>query len=162
MRVSPHFWRLALFCGASLALISAALLFSESGDDLSRPSPSAPLALAGGTARPPSEAALRSQAELFLGVFFRYEVGDLDRRLRRGLRRTASAGFASALLRERPRLPSRAPRPARIAYISLRAMPVSPPRALVSGAAKRGRSAEQFSFVFELRSGKWLAIGPGQ
>ena len=89
-------------------------------------------------------------------------MGELDLRVRRALRRTATAGFAAELLRAPPRPAGRALRSARLARLSLSALPVSPPRALVSGSALRGRSAEQFSFLFALRGGVWLASGPGQ
>ncbi len=160
---SPHAWRLALFCGASLALVCGALVFSGSGNELSQlplqPRSSGVVATPVGGM---SAGALRTQARRFLGAFLRYEVGELDQRVHRVLRRTATAGFAATLLREPPRPVGRALRSARLARLSLSALSVSPPRALVSGSALRGRSAEQFSFLFVLHDGVWLASGPGQ
>ncbi|HWW67495.1 MAG TPA: hypothetical protein VNY83_05880 [Solirubrobacterales bacterium] len=164
--------RLVLFCLACAALAAAAIGFAGGGQP---PAPAPPPARSGVAPAAPlapqpaasSEAAglratLGHAARRFLAAFFRYEIGELGPGVRRALRAAATPGFAAELLvgpprRPPPGIPAAVPGRLTIAVASL-----SPPRALVSGAARRGGQAEQFSFVFEAVDGAWLASGPGE
>ncbi len=155
-------WRPTLFCACALALLISAFLFSHGEGE---PSPSSSFhprtktELSG--RRGPFSVGLPRQAQRFLSAFLRYEVGESGRGVRRRLRQTATAGFAATLLSQAPRAAAGIP-PARLGRVSRAALGGEPPRALISGAAARGRREEQFSFVFELGNGVWRASGPGQ
>jgi hypothetical protein len=164
--------RLVLFCLACMVLVTAAIGFAGGGRSPAKPpppaesgvAPAAPLApqAAAGGAAAGLRATLGSAAHRFLTAFFRYEVGGLGPGVRRALRASATPGFAAELLATPPRrppqsVPAAVPGRLRIAVASL-----SPPRALISGSARRGGAAEQFSFLFEAVDGAWLASGPGE
>jgi hypothetical protein len=106
--------------------------------------------------------ALGGEARRFLAAFFRYEVGELGPAVRRALRATTTAGFAAELLRSPPRRPPQSVPAAVPGRLAIAVASVLPPRALVSGSARRGGEAEQFAFVFEARGGAWRASGPGE
>ena len=105
---------------------------------------------------------LAGAARRFLSAFFHYEVGELGPRVRRTLRSAATPGFAAELLGAPPRAPPRSPPAAIPGRLAIAAVSVLPPRALISGSARRGERSEQFSFLFEARRGAWLASGPGE
>jgi hypothetical protein len=165
-------WRLGLFCAVCAALLAAAIGFAGGGQP---PAPAPPPPRSEVVpAAPPSpqpaageaaglRARLGGAARRFFAAFFQYEVGELGPGVRRALRATATPGFAAELLGAPPRSPPQSvaaavPGPLAIAVASL-----TPPRALVSGSARRrGGEAEQFSFVFEAVDGAWLASGPGE
>lgn len=156
-------WRLALFCASAVALVLAAVLLSGGEGDPSASTSALPATTSAEPQSGPgrSSAGLRRDARRFLSAFFRYEVGDLNPKIAQALRRTATAEFAATLLRRAPRAVAGTP-PARIDRLSLALLRTQPPGALLSGAASRGSAAEQFSFLFALRRGVWLASGPGQ
>jgi hypothetical protein len=78
------------------------------------------------------------------------------------LRATATPAFGSELLAAPPRVVSRKLPPARLERLAITVIPVSPPRALISGEAARGPRQEQFSFLFDMSQGTWLARGLGE
>ena len=171
MSAAVQRWRFVLFCASCAALVAAALGFA---DYRHRPAPGAP-PLASvpppATPAPPRSAAngvaglrtrLAGAARRFLSAFFHYEVGELGPRVRRTLRSTATPGFAAELLGAPPRAPPRSPPDAIPGRLAIAAVSVLPPRALISGSARRGEHSEQFSFLFEARHGAWLASGPGE
>ncbi len=157
-------WRAAFFglCAALLCL--AAVLFAGPN------TPGSPSPERSPAARSPApahrgaalRAALRRAARQFLAAFFQYEVGQSGGGVRRALRETTTARFAASLMRQPPRLSARSSPSARLTRLSITVLPALPPRALVSGAARRGGSEEQFSFLFQVRGGAWLASGPGE
>ncbi len=168
--------RLALFVVASVAILAAALLFALTAPD--PPPPSRALgggavgAVSGFAAPSPRLLAarsallrdrLRATARRFLAAFGRYEVGERGSGLARALRATATPGFAARLLAAPPRAPAagRYPPRARLGRVEVSFVALSPPRAIVSGEARRGDAPAQFSFLFELRGRRWLASGPG-
>ena len=164
MSATVRRWRLVLFCASCAALVAAALSFS---DHRHRPAPAPTHA----TPAPPRSAASRvaglrvrlgGAARRFLSAFFHYEVGELGAGVRRALRSTATPGFAAELLDAPPRRPPRSPPAAVPGQLAIAAVSVLPPRALVSGSARRGGRSEQFSFLFEARRGAWLASGAGE
>ncbi len=161
MRGAPQRPRVALFCGCALALMLSAVLLGHGESAPNRPGRARPESGAARAIRPAPPAGLRRIAVRFLGAYFRYEVGETDGAVRRALRRTASAAFATMLLSQRPPAEPGAPA-ARLEQLSLALLTARPPRALISGAAARGGDQEQFSFLFEDRDGSWRASGPGQ
>ena len=167
--------RRALFLAASALIAGAGLLFTLAAPD-SPPSPApaghAIVAASGFAAPSPRLLAARSvrlrgrvraAAYRFLAAFGRYEVGDLDPGVRAALRATATPAVAAALLARPPRAPAPGAFPprARLGRVEVAFVSVAPPRAIVSGEARRGGVPAQFSFLFEPRGGRWLASGPG-
>lgn len=160
-------WRFVAFCAACAALFAAALGFAGGAQ------PPAPLLVPARSGAQPAEspapggapglrAAVDRAARGFLAAFFRYEVGELGPGVRAALRAAATPGFVAELLAAPPRRPpGRAP-PAVLGRLSIAVVSVAPPRALISGSARRGRRPEPFSFLFEARDGAWLASGPGE
>ncbi len=166
--------RVALFALVCAALIGAALAFGSGGEQLANPAPQPP---GGGTATVARSRArvavernemglereVRAAARRFLAAFLRYEVGEIGPGVKRTLRHAATPRFAAELLAGPPAPPSGGfpPRvalgPVAVAFVS-----AIPPRAVISGAARRGGAPEQFSFVFERRRRSWLASAPGQ
>ncbi len=122
--------------------------------------PSVPRPAAGGAAA--LRAAIGGQARPFLTAFFRYEVGDVGPWVRRALRADATPGFATELLGSPPRRPVRSVPAAVPGRLAIAVASAVPPRVVVSGSASRGSEAEQFSFLFEVVDGAWLASGPGE
>jgi len=110
------------------------------------------------------QAAVRAAAHRFLTAFFRYEVGELSPVVRRALRSGATGRFARRLLDDPPRAPARDrfPPQARLRRVDVAFVSPAATRAVVSGTARRGGLAEEFSFVFVRRWGTWLASGPGE
>jgi hypothetical protein len=153
--------RLVLFCLSAGLLVLAAILFSGGGHASRSVSSSLP--------SPPHSrgerqvgaiaSALRADARRFLAAFFRYETGEEDRSVRMALGATATPAFGSELLAAPPRVVGRKLPPARLERLAITVIPVSSPRALISGEAIRGLRQEQFSFLFDLRRGTWLARG---
>ena len=156
-------WRLALFCAACVVLLVAAIGFAR-GESHPAPAPSAtpsvPLPATGGAAA--LRVALGGQARRFLTAFFRYEVGDVGPGVRRTLRADATPGFAAELLSSPPRRPARSVPAAVPGRLAIAVASVVPPRAVVSGSASRDSEAEQFSFIFTVADGTWLASGPAE
>lgn len=164
--------RPALFFAAAAAIVAAALLFGLAAPD--PPPPPAPAAGAAGGFAAPSPRLLaarsallrdrvRAAARRFLAAFTRYEVGERGPGVARALRANATPGFAARLLAAPPRAPAagRYPPRARPGRIEVAFVALSPPRAIVSGEARRAGAPAQFSFLFELHGGRWLAAGPG-
>lgn len=109
-------------------------------------------------------ARLHTQVELaarrFLVPFFRYEVGDIDVRVRRELHATATPEFAAALLAIPPRARAGGfPPRARLQSLEVNFSPAGAFHAFVDGAALRGRAPEDFSFEFEYSPDGWRASG---
>ena len=79
------------------------------------------------------------------------------------MRTAATPSFAARLLAGPPRAsaPGRFPPRARLGRVEVSFVAIAPPRAIVSGEARRGAAPAQFSFLFELHGGRWLASGPG-
>ena len=165
-----------LFLAASALIVGAALLFGLAAPDPPPPSRAAgggaAAAVSGFAAPSPRLLAARSAllrdevrtaARRFLAAFGRYEVGERGAGLARALRATATPGFAARLLAAPPRAPAagRYPPRARLGRVEVAFVALSPPRAIVSGEARRGDAPAQFSFLFELRGRRWLASGPG-
>jgi hypothetical protein len=113
-----------------------------------------------GSARPRRR--LRHRASRFLSAFLSYEVGHSGPAVRADLRATATPAFAADLLRGPPRPPAVPLAPARLQDLSAVLTTLQPPRALISGSARRGGEVEQFSFLFGRTSSGWLASGPGE
>jgi len=162
--------RLALFCAACAALLTAAIGFAD-GSPANPPPPhelgAAPAFGPGHqSVRSDSAAGLRATldraARCFLDAFFRYEVGELDPAVRRALRAEATSGFAAELLGDPPHRPAGNPAAALPGRLAISVASIEPPRVLISGSASRGGATEQFSFLFEVRHGVWLASGPGE
>jgi hypothetical protein len=169
--------RVGLFLAISTAIVAVGLLFALTAPDppsttqapageavgaaLRFAAPS-PRLLAARSARLRSR--LRAVARRFLSAFLRYEVGDLDPQVRATLRDAATPGFAARLLAAPPRPPAPGsfPPPARLRRIEVAFVALAPPRAILSGEALRSDAPAQFSFLFELRGGRWLASGAGQ
>ena len=106
--------------------------------------------------------ALRRVASRFLSAFFEYEVGDLEPEVRRHLAASATPAFAAELLRHPPRPPGRPSSAARLRTLSTTITTTDPPRALISGSARRGTAVEQFSFLFVSTASGWRAGGPAE
>jgi hypothetical protein len=152
--------RFVLFAASCAALLAVAL----GGEGGARRRP--PEAVAERTSPARERAELRDDiapaARAFLAAYLRYEVGDRSARTRASLRAHATGRFAGYLLAATPRAPVSILRRARI--VALHVVPVSlfPPRAAVTGSATRPAGPEQLSFLFECRSGRWLAAAAGQ
>ena len=158
---------LLLFCLSAALLLLAAVFSPNDAHDAphvgtSTPRrPVDPQPLRSAASLQPSLAPLRAVARHFLGAFLRYEVSDLSETVRIRLRRTADRRFADELLSRPPRgFP--ASRQARIVALRITRLSTSPPRALVSGSARRAGQVEQFSFLFEAAHGAWRCVGPGE
>jgi len=157
------------------ALIGSALAFGSAGEQLASPAPQSrgdgPGTAARVTARTAAERdemrleqKVRAAARSFLAAFLRYEVGEIGAGVKHMLRAVATPRFARELLARPPAPPAAGvfSPPAVLGRIAVAFVSAIPPRAVISGAARRGRSSEQFSFVFERRGLAWLASGPGQ
>ena len=107
---------------------------------------------------------VRRSARRFLSAFFRYEVGETASSVERALRASATPRFAAGLLTAAPRAPASGefPPPASLGRIEVAFVSVLPPRAVVSGVARRRGGSERFSFLFEHRGRAWLADGAGE
>jgi hypothetical protein len=157
--------RVALFALACGVLVASALLFSKGGSDPAEapargPVIAPPLSVSG----EPSLAGLGVSARHFLKAFLRYEVGDIDTWVSRGLTATAAPGFASTLLENPPRTGA-APGTGgsvELGELHFAIASIQPPRALVTGTAFRGGLPEELSFLFEERGHSWYAVGPGE
>ena len=169
MPAAPRPLRVALFCAACAALLAADIGFaggSPASAPPRRPGETLPVAVA--SKRRQSRGAVGVRSELggaagrFLTAFFRYEVGELGPTVRRALRASATPGFAAELLASPPRRPPGAPAAVLPGHLAIAVASIDPPRALVSGSARRGDQSEQFSFLFEPRRGTWLASGAGE
>jgi hypothetical protein len=111
----------------------------------------------------PGRGALERAARRFFAAFLRYEVGDAAPAVLAGLRRSCTEEFSAQLLLSPPRAPAAgAPRRARLVGIEITLPGGAAPRALVSGALRRGRSLEGFAYVFERHGRRWLASGVGE
>jgi hypothetical protein len=170
--------RAALFALVCAVLVASALAFAADGPSVGETG----RGHAGGRSLPALQAAdlpgparraaartqeravdLRRSARRFLAAFLAYEVGELDRPVASTLRAGATAPFARRLLAMPPRAPAgKFPPPARLRRLHISFVSAAADRALLSGEAFRGASSEQFSFLFELRQGRWLARAPGQ
>jgi hypothetical protein len=104
---------------------------------------------------------LRREARHFLAAFLAYEVGDLGPGLARQLRATSSPAFHHELLANRPD-PAALSAAAKLTRLSAVGLSGHPPRALVSGSARRRGGKEEFAFLFERREGRWLAAGAAE
>ena len=154
--------RVATFTFVSAVLIALAVLLAPADPP---PAWSPPQATETTVAVPGAEliaatgrrkARLEEAATAFIGVFLRYEVGELPPPLARSLGRLSTASFGRYLLDARPRqLGPRAV--ARIAKVETAFLNQAADRALVRGVARRPDGPEELSFVFVLRSGRWLA-----
>lgn len=166
----PPLGRLALFAALCAVLLAAALGFSAIRPPPRSPPP-APRSAATAPPLPRAarrierraarlEAALRRAARPFLGAFLRYEAGA---EVAAALRASATPAFAARLLAAPPRAtgPGYLP-PARLGTFRITFLSARADRALVRASAERGVGAEQLSFVFARRGGRWLASGPGQ
>lgn len=104
-----------------------------------------------------------AQIKRFLVAFLAFEVGDGDPKTEAVVRESASPSFARQLLSEPAAIPRR-PNPGLARITSLHIYPVPGHRDLVlaSGDARRRGGPEPFSFLFERRSGRWLALAPGE
>lgn len=109
------------------------------------------------------EAAIGAAARRFLGVFLRYEVGELTRRTERQLRATTTESFGAQLLGAAPRPTATRAILARARLVSLEVLLEDGGlRAIVDGTALRGGRREPFSFRFERRGLTWVAAGLAQ
>ena len=169
----PPLGRLVLFAALCALLLAAALGFSAIRS-APAPSPRGPRSAATVPPLPRaarrierraarSEAALRRAARPFLAAFLRYETGAGGAAVAAALGASATPAFAARLLTAPPRTTGPGYRPSarlgapRITFLSARA-----DRALVRASAARPGGAEQLSFLFARRGGRWLASGPGQ
>jgi hypothetical protein len=109
----------------------------------------------------PPTRGLRREARLFLTAFLAYEVGNLGPGLAHQLRATSSPSFHHELLTDRPD-PAAPSAPAKLTRLSVIVLSRRPPRALVSGSARRRGGSEEFAFLFERRGGRWLAAGAAE
>ena len=166
----PPLGRLALFAALCALLLAAALGFSAIRSAPRSPPP-APRSVATAPPLPRAarrierraarlEAALRRAAHPFLAAFLRYEAGA---EVAAALRASATPAFAARLLAAPPRPtgPGYLP-PARLGALRITFLSARADRALVRASAARAVGAEQLSFVFERRGGRWLASAPGQ
>lgn len=168
--------RLVLFLAASATILAAALLFAlRGGQPIPPPAaadrrPGNEVSLADSGRRAPAtrmrqlRREVKRSARRFLSAFFRYEVGETAPSVRRALRASATPRFAAGLLTAAPRAPGSGefPTPARLGRIEIAFVSVLPPRAVVSGVARRRGGSERFSFLFEHRLRAWLADGAGE
>lgn len=165
--------RVALFVAVSVVIVAAAVLFSLAGSDAEyappttarkvAPTVQSPAPLEGRGAERVRDQVVAA-ARRFLSAFFRYEVGDLSPRVQQTLRASATPEFATELLSTPPHpTPStRLDDPAELGKIQVKFVSFVPPRAVVSGAARRHHVFEEFSFLVELHGSVWLVGGPGQ
>ncbi len=166
--------RVALFTLVCASLIGSALAFGSAGEQLANP---APHPRGGGRERAARSRArvavehnemglereVRAAARRFLAAFLRYEVGEVSPGVKRTLRAAATPRFAAELLAGPPAPPAGGVPPrAALGPVAVAFVSAIPPRAVISGAARRGGAPEQFSFVFECRRQGWLASAPGQ
>lgn len=169
----PRRSRVVLFALVCAALLGSALAFGLSGNDLGDPASASHRRGGEGTAAAATAAfaersqhlhrEVRAAARSFVAAFLRYEVGELGAGVTSTLRAFATASFSRELLANRPQpTAGEFPRSAALGQIAVAFVSAIPPRAVISGSARRGRSSEQFSFVFERRGRDWLASGPGQ
>jgi hypothetical protein len=105
---------------------------------------------------------LRGSAERFVSAFLAAEVDPSISRARASIRSSATPEFAEAILATSASGESVASLPARIQRLEVHRFPGRPPRALISGAARRGGGVEEFSFAASVRAGRWLIAGPGE
>ena len=103
---------------------------------------------------------LRSASRRFLGAFLRLEVGETTPRIRKTIRATAAADFSAQLLGQPTH--RHGATGAHLTRLQLVRIPGSPPRALLTGSARRDHATEEFSFLAELRAGRWQIAGPGE
>ncbi len=154
--------RIAVFVLLSVGLIALALALAPSDPPPSPPgSESAPATVAvpgsdliAAAAR--RKARLDRAASAFIGAYLRYGVGDLSAPVVRSIDRLSTAGFGRYLLRAAPR-PLGRRGAARIVELESTFLDPAADRALVRGVARRPDGPEEFSFVFVLRGGRWLA-----
>jgi hypothetical protein len=154
--------RIAVFAFVSAGLIALAVVLAPAGP---APAPAPPQAAKATVAVPGAEliataerrkARLDRAATAFIGVFLRYEVGDLPPPVVRSLSRLSTASFGRYLLDARPRqLGARGV--ARIVKVETAFLAPTADRALVRGVARRTDGPEELSFVFILHGGRWLA-----
>lgn len=154
--------RIATFVFVSAGLIALAVVLAPAGPALA---PGPPQAAETTAAVPGAEliaaagerkARLEEAAAAFIGVFLRYEVGDLPAPAARLLGRLSTASFGRYLLDARPR--QLGPRgAARIVKVETAFLDRATDRALVRGVARRPDGPEELSFVFVLHGGRWLA-----
>lgn len=160
--------RPVVFFAVSLLLVASGVAFSRSefsprADGEGQPVEPTPSQLARRVAT--ETARLHAQVELaakrFLPAFFRYEVGDIDARVRRELHATATPEFAAALLAIPPRPPRRGgfPLPARLQSLTVNFAEGAAFNAFVDGVALRGATPQRLSFEFEYSQGRWRASG---
>jgi hypothetical protein len=156
------------FVAVSALLVLSGVFFSRSelGREAGREPPSGADPPAGVAQRVAGETArLHAQVELaarrFLAPYFRYEVGDIDARVRRELRATATPEFAAALLAVPPRAPAWGGFPplARAQSFEINLSQSTAFHAFVDIAARRGAAPEHLSFEFEYEDGGWRASG---
>jgi hypothetical protein len=105
----------------------------------------------------------RARIRRFIAAFLAYEVGGGNPATTAAIRAHASPPFARQLLSDPPS-PLRRPGPggARITSLHVDPVPGHPHLALASGEARRPQGAEPFSFLFEGRAGRWVAVAPGE
>jgi hypothetical protein len=104
-----------------------------------------------------------AQVRLFVTAFLAYEVGGGDPAAKALIRSHASPSFARELLADPPTPPDRSrPASAQITSLHVDPVPGHPDLALASGDARRPGGTEPFSFLFECRAGRWLAVAPGE
>jgi hypothetical protein len=154
--------RIAVFILVSAGLIVLAITLAPSAPDLPSPAATAePAAVAvpGSELIPAAgrrKARLIQAARAFIGVFLRYEVGDLQPSVARSVERLTITDFGRYLLDARPRqIGDR--RAARIVKVETAFLDPAADRALVHGVARRPDGPEELAFVFVLRDGRWLA-----
>ena len=157
------------FVAVSVLLVLSGIVLSRSGGPteeaggeaplVAGPSPQVARRVAGETGR------LHAQVELaarrFLIPYSRFEVGDIDARVRRELRATATPEFAAALLAvpPRPSAGSDFPPPARAQSFEINLSQSTAFHAFVDISARRGVVPEHLSFEFEYEDGGWRASG---
>ncbi len=162
--------RLVAFVAIAVALIAVALALGRAPAGHDRPPPDhgavgglSPSALRAVDRARRQEADLRVAGMRFLAAFLRYEVGELTSTVRARLQAGAAPDFAAQLLASRPRPPAEGFPPAAVlSQLHVVPLPGTPPRAVLSGSARRRDGEEEFSFVFARHRGQWLAVGAGQ
>lgn len=150
---APPSLHIGVLSAAERAGARAALSAAAAADE-GEPAATAP--------RTPEIGAVKAAARHFLGLFGRYEVNELSRRLRFEFRRSCTPAFAAELLSASPRPIRESPReaaPARAIAVEL-TRPLEG-RALVTGVVRRGSRDEPFSFRFERTRSGWRAAGVG-
>lgn len=115
-------------------------------------------------ADPAAETAIDQAANAFLANYLAYEVGELTRDVRVGLRATSTSSFAAELVRSTPRFPpgleGRRPAPAEIVAVDVVDLvgEKAERAGVVVRLARRGKP-EAAAFTLELRHGRWLVSG---